>query len=228
MNKKTCIIIASVLIILVILVSIYLANNQHNENAKFGTSIAIMVYDGEVNDYVKADTIPKGDYLLNEEKSVCVAGGKISNYDSQNGTVKYKLDTADQCNIYIEMKPIITKVVSTSGDDYKITITMTTKGNNIVKYKYIMNEKYSEHEYSSTGETSFNYFIIDTDDIRCVCSVAFIIIAIDMYGNESTPITYEIGRYGIKFRPIDVPDGCGICRYAPDIDDLPDPDVPPL
>ncbi|MBE6155439.1 MAG: hypothetical protein E7164_01630 [Firmicutes bacterium] len=61
-------------------------------------------------------TIPVGDYILDEERTYCEAGGKISNYDSTLGTIKYVVKGNDECKVYfttpLQLEPIINQTFS--------------------------------------------------------------------------------------------------------------------
>lgn len=110
-----------VISIIIIALSYTIRYKREDWPQSYRSVVAIMVYDDSLKNYVKSSEIPKGSYTLNEEKSKCIAGGQISNYDSTNGTIMYSLESNDQCYIYFDVvKKIITfKIGSTPYNAYE-------------------------------------------------------------------------------------------------------------
>ena len=90
---------------------IFLINNIYqNKNKEVKTkrkrqnNIAIMIKEDGANDYTKSASkdIPKGDYVLNYEKSYCKNNGKIGNYDSSLGKVSFSFIGTDSCFLYFD------------------------------------------------------------------------------------------------------------------------------
>ncbi len=77
-------------------------NNVENKN----DSMAIMIKEDGEEEYIKSssNSIPIGDYVLNEEKTTCENGGKISDYNSATGKIKISLLGADKCYLYFDYK----------------------------------------------------------------------------------------------------------------------------
>ena len=62
-------------------------------------NLAIMIKEDGATDYTKSNSkdIPKGDYVLNRDKSYCKNNGKIGNYDSSLGKVSFSFVGTDSC-----------------------------------------------------------------------------------------------------------------------------------
>ena len=108
-NKKVYII----LIVLILIGSIFLTYNIYqNKNKVIKTkknkqnNLAIMIKENGATDYTKSNSkdIPKGDYVLNRDKSYCKNNGKIGNYDSSLGKVSFSFIGSDSCYLYFDYK----------------------------------------------------------------------------------------------------------------------------
>ena len=69
-------------------------------------NLAIMIKEDGATDYTKSNSkdIPKGDYVLNRDKSYCKNNGKIGNYDSSLGKVSFSFIGTDSCFLYFDYK----------------------------------------------------------------------------------------------------------------------------
>ena len=67
-------------------------------------NLAIMIKEDGATDYTKSNSkdIPKGDYVLNRDKSYCKNNGKIGNYDSSLGMVSFSFIGSDSCFLYFD------------------------------------------------------------------------------------------------------------------------------
>ena len=108
MKKK--IIYLSVILVLVISVitlsSIYKSkdNKYKKEYNTIPKEMAIMIKEEGATDYTKSTSkdIPKGNYVLNEEKTYCENNGRVTNYDSATGTVSLNFVGSDRCYLYFD------------------------------------------------------------------------------------------------------------------------------
>ena len=108
MKKK--IIYLSVILVLVIslitLSSIYKSkdNKYKKEYNTIPKGMAIMIKEEGATDYTKSTSkdIPKGNYVLNEEKTHCENNGKVTNYNSATGTVSLNFVGSDRCYLYFD------------------------------------------------------------------------------------------------------------------------------
>ena len=106
-NKKVYVI----LIVLILIGSIFLTYNIYqNKNKIIKTkkrkqnNLAIMIKEDGATDYIKSNSkdIPKGDYVLNRDKSYCKNNGKIGDYDSVLGKVSFSFIGTDSCFLYFD------------------------------------------------------------------------------------------------------------------------------
>ena len=69
-------------------------------------NLAIMIKEDGATDYTNSNSkdIPKGDYILNRDKSYCKNNGKIGNYDSTLGKVSFSFIGTDSCYLYFDYK----------------------------------------------------------------------------------------------------------------------------
>ena len=119
MKKK--IIYLSVILVLVISVitlsSIYKSkdNKYKKEYNTISKGMAIMIKEEGATDYVQSNSkdIPKGNYVLNEEKTHCENNGKVTNYDSATGKISLNFIGSDRCYLYFDYKKETIKLGST-------------------------------------------------------------------------------------------------------------------
>ena len=106
-NKK----IYVILIVLILIGSLFLTYNIYqNKNKVIKTkkrkqnNLAIMIKEDGATDYTKSNSkdIPKGDYVLNRDKSYCKNNGKIGDYDSSLGKVSFSFIGTDSCYLYFD------------------------------------------------------------------------------------------------------------------------------
>ena len=108
MKKK--IIYLSIILVLVISVitlsSIYKSkdNKYKKEYNTISKGMAIMIKEEGATDYTKSTSndIPKGNYVLNEEKTHCENNGKVTNYDSATGKISLNFIGSDRCYLYFD------------------------------------------------------------------------------------------------------------------------------
>ena len=108
MNKK----IKIGLFVLIILGTITLCLTYKSNDKVIKTkkrkqnNLAIMIKEDGATDYTKSNSkdIPKGDYVLNRDKSYCKNNGKIGNYDSSLGKVSFSFMGTDSCFLYFNYK----------------------------------------------------------------------------------------------------------------------------
>ena len=108
-NKKVYVI----LIVLILIGSLFLTYNIYQDKNKViktkkrkQNNLAIMIKEDGATDYTKSNSkdIPKGDYVLNRDKSYCKNNGKIGNYDSSLGKVSFSFIGTDSCYLYFDYK----------------------------------------------------------------------------------------------------------------------------
>ena len=107
-NKKLIIILTS---LIVLIGGIFLVNNIYqNKNTlnktkrKRQNNLAIMIKEEGASNYIKLTSkdIPKGNYILNRDKSYCKNNGVIGDYDSTLGKVSFSFVGTDSCFLYFD------------------------------------------------------------------------------------------------------------------------------
>ena len=128
MNKKIKIgLFVFIIIGIVILNFTYKNKNEETKTKKRKqNNLAIMVK-GDSGEYVNSDTIPKGNYVLNEERTVCENGGKVVSYNNSTGQIGFSFLGSDRCSLYFDKiidteKPVISNL---TVNDTTITATLT-------------------------------------------------------------------------------------------------------
>ena len=126
-NKKIIIVLISMIVLIGgILFVNKIYNKSKNKRIPKKNNLAIMVK-GESGDYISSDAIPKGNYVLNEEKTICENNGKVLNYDNTLGKVSFSFVGSDRCSLYFDKiidneKPVINNL---TVNDTAVTATLT-------------------------------------------------------------------------------------------------------
>ena len=164
-NKKIIVVLTSMIVLIggIFLVNkIY--NKPKNKNIPKKNNLAIMVK-GESGDYISSDAIPKGNYVLNEEKTICENNGKVLNYDNTLGKVSFSFIGSDRCSLYFDKiidteKPVISNL---TVNDTTITATLT---DNIELSGYGISTSNSTEptSWTSISGTSYNLSITITTE----------------------------------------------------------------
>ena len=128
MNKKIKLCLFVFIFIGVIVLNITYKNKDEVTKTKRQehNNLAIMVK-SESGKYISFDTIPKGNYVLNEEKTICENNGKVLYYDSTTGKVSFSFIGSDRCSLYFDKiidteKPVIDNLIV---NDTTVTATLT-------------------------------------------------------------------------------------------------------
>ena len=156
-NKKVVIIITSLIILIGgILFVNRIYNNSKNKHIPKKNNLAIMVKD-ESGEYISSDAIPKGNYVLNEEKTICENNGKVLNYDSTLGKVSFSFIGSDRCSLYFDKiidteKPVISNL---SVNDTTVTATLTDN-TELSGYGISTSNTVEPSSWTSISGTSYN------------------------------------------------------------------------
>ncbi len=115
MNNKIKIVLFVFIIGVVILIFMYKNKNDETKTKnKSQSNLAIMIKD-ESGEYVSSNEIPKGNYTLNENKTVCENNGRVLNYDNVSGKISFSFLGSDRCSLYFDKiidneKPVISNL----------------------------------------------------------------------------------------------------------------------
>ena len=120
MNKKIKLGLFVFIIIGVVILNFTYKNKTIK--TKRQSNLAIMIK-GDSGEYVSSNEIPKGNYVLNEEKTICENGGKVVSYNNSTGQIGFSFLGSDRCSLYFDkiidtQKPVISNL--------KINGTMVT------------------------------------------------------------------------------------------------------
>ena len=107
-NKKIIIILATLIVLIgaiFLVYNIYKNKNKLNKTKrKKQDNLAIMIKEDGSDNYSSSSSIPIGDYVLNEEKTICENGGKVVSYDSSTGQIGFSFLGSDRCSLYFDYK----------------------------------------------------------------------------------------------------------------------------
>ncbi len=149
MKKKKIVLFVFLIVgVLSLILTYKLKQNNLSKNKPIKEEkLSIMIKENGATDYTKSSSkdIPKGDYILNEEKTHCENNGQVTSYDNSTGTVSFSFIGSDKCYLYFDYKEdtslygIVKKrynngdefVKLYNGADYGDT---TTYANNIYYY----------------------------------------------------------------------------------------------
>ena len=155
MNKKIKIGLFVFIFIGVIVLNITYKNKTIKTNRK--SNLAIMIK-GESGEYVSSNEIPKGNYVLNEEKTVCENGGKVVSYNNSTGQIGFSFLGSDRCSLYFDkiidtQKPIISNL---NVNDTTVTAVLTDdKG--LSSYGISSSNTVEPTNWTSINGTSYNF-----------------------------------------------------------------------
>ena len=144
MNKKIKIVLFALIILGIITLCLtYKSNNKIIKTKKRKqNNFAIMIKEDGATDYIKSNSkdIPKGDYVLNRDKSYCKNNGVIGDYDSILGKVRFSFIGTDSCYLYFDYD---------SGTSFEVLMTPNDK------------DIFDENGYRYEGADPNNYICLD-------------------------------------------------------------------
>ena len=124
---------------------------QRNQN-----NLAIMIK-GDSGEYVSSNEIPKGNYVLNEEKTICENGGKVVSYNNSTGQIGFSFLGSDRCSLYFDkiidtQKPVISNL-KINGK----TITATlTDNQSLLAYGFSTSNTLEPTSWTSISGKTYN------------------------------------------------------------------------
>ena len=155
MNKKIKLCLFVFIFIGVIVLNITYKNKTIKTNRK--SNLAIMIK-GDSGEYVSSNEIPKGNYVLNEEKTICENGGKVVSYNNSTGQIGFSFLGSDRCSLYFDkiidtQKPIISNL---NVNDTTVTAVLTDdKG--LSSYGISSSNTIEPTNWTSINGTSYNF-----------------------------------------------------------------------
>ena len=167
MNKKIKLCLFVFIFIGVIVLNITYKNKTIKTNRK--SNLAIMIK-GESGEYVSSNEIPKGNYVLNEEKTICENGGKVVSYNNSTGQIGFSFLGSDRCSLYFDkiidtQKPVISNL---NVNDTTVTAVLTdNKG--LSSYGISSSNTVEPTNWTSINGTSYNFSAtISTEGTHCL------------------------------------------------------------
>ena len=155
MNKKIKIGLFVFIVMGVVILNITYKNKIIK--TKGHSNLAIMIK-GDSGEYVSSNEIPKGNYVLNEEKTVCENGGKVVSYNNSTGQIGFSFLGSDRCSLYFDkiidtQKPIISNL---NVNDTTVTAVLTDdKG--LSSYGISSSNTIEPANWTSINGTSYNF-----------------------------------------------------------------------
>ena len=159
-NKKVIIILTSMILLIGGILSIsQIYNKSKNKHIPKRNNLAIMIKN-ESGEYESSDAIPKGNYVLNEEKTICENGGKVVSYNNSTGQIGFSFLGSDRCSLYFDKiidneKPVISNL---SVND-KTIIAILTDNVELSGYGISTSNSVEPTSWTSISGTSYNLTI---------------------------------------------------------------------
>ena len=128
MNKKIKLgLFVFIIIGVVILNFTYKNKNEETKTKKRKQNNLAIMIKGDSGEYVSSNEIPKGNYVLNEEKTICENGGKVVSYNNLTGQIGFSFLGSDRCSLYFDkiidtQKPVISNL-KVNGKTITATLT---------------------------------------------------------------------------------------------------------
>ena len=192
-NKKVVIILTSMIVLIGgILFVNQIYNKSKNKSTLKRNNLAIMVK-GESGEYESSDAIPKGNYVLNEEKTICENNGKVINYDSSTGKISFSFIGSDRCSLYFDKiidteKPVISNL---TVNDTTVTAILTDNIE-LSGYGISTSNNVEPSSWTSISGTSYNLSTIITTEGTYYLWVK------DSTNNKTVSDVIDLIKYGRK------------------------------
>ena len=159
MNKKIKLgLFVFIIIGVVILNFTYKNKNEETKTKKRKQNNLAIMIKGDSGEYVSSNEIPKGNYVLNEEKTICENGGKVVSYNNLTGQIGFSFLGSDRCSLYFDkiidtQKPIISNL---NVNDTTVTAVLTDdKG--LSSYGISSSNTIEPTNWTSINGTSYNF-----------------------------------------------------------------------
>ena len=158
MNKKIKLgLFVFIIIGVVILNFTYKNKNEETKTKKRKQNNLAIMIKGDSGEYVSSNEIPKGNYVLNEEKTICENGGKVVSYNNSTGQIGFSFLGSDRCSLYFDKildteKPVIKNL---NVNDKTVTAVLTDNIE-LSGYGISSSNTVEPTNWTSINGTSFN------------------------------------------------------------------------
>ena len=131
-------------------------NEETKTKKRKQNNLAIMIK-GDSGEYVSSNEIPKGNYVLNEEKTICENGGKVVSYNNLTGQIGFSFLGSDRCSLYFD-KIIDTQkpVISNLNVNYTTVTAVLTDDKGLSSYGISSSNTIEPTNWTSISGTSYN------------------------------------------------------------------------
>ena len=158
MKKKTKTILFVFIIIGVVILNFTYKNKNEETKTKQRkqNNLAIMIK-GDSGEYVSSNEIPKGNYVLNEEKTICENGGKVVSYNNSTGQIGFSFLGSDRCSLYFD-KIIDTQkpVISNLKINGKTITAILTDNQSLLAYGFSTSNTLEPTSWTSISGKTYN------------------------------------------------------------------------
>ena len=155
MNKKIKLGLFVFIIIGVVILNFTYKNKTIK--TKRQSNLAIMIK-GDSGEYVSSNKIPKGNYVLNEEKTICENGGKVVSYNNSTGQIGFSFLGSDRCSLYFD-KIIDTQnpIISNLTVDGEMVTAVLTDDKGLSGYGLSSSNTVEPKRWLSISGTTYNF-----------------------------------------------------------------------
>ena len=159
MNKKIKLGLFVFIIIGVVILNITYKNKNEvtKTKRKKQNNLAIMIKD-DSGEYVSSNEIPKGNYVLNEEKTICENGGKVVSYNNSTGQIGFSFLGSDRCSLYFD------KIIDTQKPDISnlnvndtVVTAVLTDDKGLSSYGISSSNTEEPTNWTSINGTAYNF-----------------------------------------------------------------------
>ena len=120
-TKRNFILFVFVLISILLINGIYYYGKPKKTKVNKKSNWAIMIKEDGSETYSSSNSIPIGDYVLNEEKTFCENGGKVKSYNNETGQIGFSFLGSDRCSLYFDYyKKTLYQTIAKRYDSDKI------------------------------------------------------------------------------------------------------------
>ena len=158
MKKKTkTILFVFIIIGVVILNFTYKNKNEETKTKKRKQNNLAIMIKGDSGEYVSSNEIPKGNYVLNEEKTICENGGKVVSYNNSTGQIGFSFLGSDRCSLYFD-KIIDTQkpVISNLKINGKTITAILTDNQSLLAYGFSTSNTLEPTSWTSISGKTYN------------------------------------------------------------------------
>ena len=159
MNKKIKLgLFVFIIIGVVILNFTYKNKNEETKTKKRKQNNLAIMIKGDSGEYVSSNEIPKGNYVLNEEKTICENGGKVVSYNNSTGQIGFSFLGSDRCSLYFD-KIIDTQnpIISNLTVDGEMVTAVLTDDKGLSGYGLSSSNTVEPKRWLSISGTTYNF-----------------------------------------------------------------------